>query len=153
MASFAKARLHVTSRSGEAGNPNVNTDRRHKWWGWGSEGTKFDSSARPAFWPWVRSVVTLPDRPVFPPMPLEQIQLPTRRIHAPFEDAVVLALGKAAVRGDDAERLRHAYGRSLRDLIRLAPGSSSASRTWSSIPRRTSRWRPSSSWPWSTGSA
>lgn len=97
----------------------MNTDRRHKWWGWGSAGTRFDASDRPAFWPWVRSVVTLPERPVFPPMPREQIRLPPRRIHAPFEDAAVAVLGGAAVRGDDEERLRHAYGRSLRDLIRL----------------------------------
>jgi len=52
-------------------------------------------------------------------MPREQIRLPPRRIHAPFEDAAVAVLGGAAVRGDDDERLRHAYGRSLRDLIRL----------------------------------
>jgi alkyldihydroxyacetonephosphate synthase len=79
---------------------------------------------RPDFWPWIRETAELPDaaQHLTSRVRREDIVLPPRRRHPPFEGAIAEALGDDQIRDDDDERIAHSYGRSYRDLVRLRAG-------------------------------
>jgi alkyldihydroxyacetonephosphate synthase len=97
--------------------------RIHRWWGWGAEDHVYDMDKRPAFWPWIRERLFLADdRPLTPCVPRASIRLPERRTAPAFEADLQAQLHTDQVHTSDDERLRHSFGRSYRDLVRLRNG-------------------------------
>jgi alkyldihydroxyacetonephosphate synthase len=98
------------------------TDVKHmKWWGWGVEGVAFEHEDKPGFAPFI----------------LENLALDlhtAEKVGAPDFDAVTVAkslasaaftkslsdiVGVSNVTTDKMERVVHAYGKSMRDLVRI----------------------------------
>ena len=97
---------------------------RHKWWGWGAEGARFDIENRPRLWPWILSLDDQSDEiPARLPEPdRASIRLRSPRDTDAFRTALADVLPEDRLTGDEDERLRHAFGRSFRDLVRLRTG-------------------------------
>lgn len=91
-----------------------------KWWGWGVEGVAFHHEDKPAFAPFVRSVIELDvDVPPMKPMDFSELPIPEPRIGAQLLAELTEAVGADQVTTDGLERIVHTYGKGLRDLVRL----------------------------------
>src|SRR5581483_2937648 len=94
-----------------------------KWWGWGDESIEFDISERPALWQYLSSNFKLPDNlQVVPPVSFDSISLPPQKPNRKFATELACGLGPNSVCDSKMERLRHAFGKSLRDLWRVRQG-------------------------------
>ncbi len=99
------------------------TDVKHmKWWGWGVEGVAFEHEDKPGFAPFILENLAL------------DLHTAEQRRRCPSFDAVTVAkslatpaftkslsdiVGVSNVTTDKMERVVHAYGKSLRDLVRI----------------------------------
>jgi alkyldihydroxyacetonephosphate synthase len=94
-----------------------------KWWGWGDEDVSFTHEDKPALGPFLHRVlgldVTQADRRprAFDELPIPESIL-TGEVRAALEDAV----GRGWVCTDPHDRVLHARGKSLRDLVRNRRG-------------------------------
>jgi alkyldihydroxyacetonephosphate synthase len=94
-----------------------------RWWGWGEEGVSFTHEDKPALQPFlqraldldVTRVISRP--PAFDGLTIPEPSLPTG-LSAALEDAV----GDGYVSIDPLDRVIHARGKSLRDLVRHRRG-------------------------------
>jgi alkyldihydroxyacetonephosphate synthase len=94
-----------------------------KWWGWGDEDVTFTHGDKPALAPFVRERIGVDlDGAGVPPVNAEELNLPGARVPPDLRDALVRAVGAGFVTDDDTERVVHAYGKSLRDLVRIRRG-------------------------------
>ena len=93
-----------------------------RWWGWGTQDATYDLKDRPLFWPFLTAALSLTGQERGEVVSLDSIALPECRLAEPTVDALRAALGADAVSVDSNERIRHAYGKSLRDLLRLRRG-------------------------------
>jgi alkyldihydroxyacetonephosphate synthase len=99
-------------------------DVKHmKWWGWGVEGVAFHHEDKPAFRPFVINAIDL-DVNTTPtaPMSLEDLPIPAPLISVQLLDELAAAVGADNAVQDDLDRIVHAYGKSVRDLLRLRAG-------------------------------
>jgi alkyldihydroxyacetonephosphate synthase len=94
-----------------------------KWWGWGQEGVSFRYSDKPAFAGFVKSALDI-DVNQSPPttVRLESLAIPDPRASHELRDALRAALGHEHVKDDALDRIVHAYGKGLRDLVRIRRG-------------------------------
>jgi alkyldihydroxyacetonephosphate synthase len=98
------------------------TDVKHmKWWGWGREGVGFHYDDKPGFAPFVLGAVgldlstaELAEEPAF-----SSISVADSRASAAFLTKLAAVAGEEYVTTDAMERVVHAYGKSLRDLVRI----------------------------------
>jgi alkyldihydroxyacetonephosphate synthase len=94
-----------------------------KWWGWGHHGVSFSHADKPALGPFIRRALDLDvervtSRPVdFDHIPVPEPSLPPG-LHAALEEAV----GAEHVSTDPLDRVVHARGKCLRDLVRHRRG-------------------------------
>ncbi len=103
--------------------PAAGAGFRHKWWGWGAEGLSYDAEGRTRLWPWILDLMGLEDRPPRLPEPSrEALSLRPPRDTAAFRARLRGHLDDTQISADPDERLRHAFGRSYRDLVRLRTG-------------------------------
>jgi alkyldihydroxyacetonephosphate synthase len=99
-------------------------DVKHmKWWGWGVEGVAFHHENKPGFRPFVieaidLDVITEPTAA----MALDSISVPRPMISDELVAELTDAVGQDNVVRDDADRIVHTYGKSVRDLLRLRAG-------------------------------
>jgi alkyldihydroxyacetonephosphate synthase len=102
----------------------MNDDKyRHKWWGWGADGSEYDMDSRPSLWRWIREIGELGDDPELQPrVERSEIRLPPPRHTDVLASALRLVVGDGNVGDDDDDRLLHCYGRSYRDVARLRAG-------------------------------
>ncbi len=95
---------------------------RTRWWGWGDPAISFSLADRPRFWPALVARIGEPS-PGRPAVALDAIGLPPPSL---TEDALVrlaaAAGGADALTTDHEARVRHAFGKSYRDLVRLRSG-------------------------------
>jgi alkyldihydroxyacetonephosphate synthase len=98
------------------------SDVKHmKWWGWGVDGVGFHYADKPGFEPFVLKAVGLDlstAQPVEEPS-FDSITVADSRASAGFLTALASAVGDEYVTTDAMERVVHAYGKSLRDLVRV----------------------------------
>ncbi len=97
------------------------TDVKHmKWWGWGLEGVGFHHEDKPAFAPFVKKAVAL-DLSVPPEAPIsfDQLTVAPPRLSPAFEAELVAIVGEDNAHTTDESRVVHAYGKSIRDLLRI----------------------------------
>jgi alkyldihydroxyacetonephosphate synthase len=94
-----------------------------KWWGWGESGVSFSHLDKPKLAPFVRAKVGIDlDRPGAAVPDLESLDVPATQVGKGLLDALATVVGAEHVRDDRLERVVHAYGKSLRDLLRLRAG-------------------------------
>jgi alkyldihydroxyacetonephosphate synthase len=94
-----------------------------KWWGWGPEGEAFTLADKPDLAPFIREQLGLDvTRIVQPPPALSDLTVPAPRLPDPLRDALAEAVGDAHVSHDTEDRVVHARGKSIRDLIRQRRG-------------------------------
>lgn len=94
-----------------------------KWWGWGREDIRFTHEDKPALAPFVLKVIDLDFRsPGIPAADFTNLEVP-RPVEAPeLVAALTAAVGAEQVHVDDLDRVVHAYGKSLRDIVRVRAG-------------------------------
>ena len=94
-----------------------------KWWGWGDDGVAFSHEDKPSLGPFIRKhlQVDVGVKPV-PPVAFEQLDIPEPSLSGELRAALDDAVGSAKVSTDALDRVVHARGKSLRDLVRIRSG-------------------------------
>ena len=94
-----------------------------KWWGWGEHGVSFTHEDKPELAPFIKQALDLDvSRMTSRPVGLEELELPEPSVPGGLRAALEAAVGQHAVSDDDADRVVHARGKSLRDLVRHRSG-------------------------------
>ena len=94
-----------------------------KWWGWGPEGEGFTHADKPELGPFIQAKIGLDvSRVTSPPPSLRSLHVappaPAPELTGDLQDAV----GPEHVSRDELDRVVHARGKSMRDLIRQRRG-------------------------------
>lgn len=94
-----------------------------KWWGWGLEGVEFTHEDKPALAPFIAKVLGLDVGPVtMPPVRFEDLRIPDPRVPERLRSALEQAVTAPFLSVDPLDRVVHARGKSLRDLINQRRG-------------------------------
>jgi alkyldihydroxyacetonephosphate synthase len=89
-----------------------------KWWGWGLEGVQFTHEDKPALGPFIERAIGLRVGPATAPPPrLNALGIPRSALPDELRAALEHAVGARFVSEDALDRVVHARGKSLRDLI------------------------------------
>jgi alkyldihydroxyacetonephosphate synthase len=89
-----------------------------KWWGWGPEGVSFTDVDKPALAPFIRGAIGLDVRQATAsPVSFDELSIPASRLPEGLRDELRDAAGADGVSVDPLDRVVHARGKSLRDLI------------------------------------
>src|SRR3954463_11913904 len=97
--------------------------RPMKWWGWGDEGVAFTHDDKPDLGPFIKRAIDLDvDAPAARPVAFEELEVPEPALDADLRAALEAAAGAAHVSTDALDRVVHARGKSLRDLVRHRRG-------------------------------
>ncbi len=94
-----------------------------KWWGWGEEGVEFTHEDKPDLAPFIAEVLGLQvGAPTDAPVRFEDLRIPEPSLPDGLRAAFERAVGGEFVSIDPLDRVEHARGKSLRDLIRQRRG-------------------------------
>jgi alkyldihydroxyacetonephosphate synthase len=94
-----------------------------KWWGWGEEDVTFTHADKPALRPFIHQHLGVDiAREAAGPVPFGDLRVPEPEVGAALRAALAAALGAANVSDDPHDRVVHARGKSLRDLVRQRAG-------------------------------
>lgn len=97
--------------------------KQQKWWGWGEEGKAYQYHDKPKFAPFVLSKIGIDlSLPVKPIPPFSSLVVPPSQLTDELRAELVAALGERYVQTDDETRVVHAYGKGVRDLVRVRRG-------------------------------
>ncbi len=96
---------------------------RMKWWGWGDEGVSFSHRDKPALGPFLQRHLSIDvERPASRPAGFDELSIPEPSLPVALLAALEEAAGSERVSTDALDRLVHARGKSLRDLVRHRAG-------------------------------
>ncbi|HSZ62920.1 MAG TPA: FAD-binding oxidoreductase [Terriglobales bacterium] len=98
------------------------TARHMKWWGWGDEEVGFNSRAHPGLWPYAKEVLGVEEEQMEPPVSIDAVQLRETIRHDRFLAELRLWMRADQICDSRYERMVHAYGKGLRDLLRMRRG-------------------------------
>jgi alkyldihydroxyacetonephosphate synthase len=94
-----------------------------KWSGWGDEGISFTHEDKPGLRPLFQRHLHLDlARPASPPVSFDDVDVPEPSLPAELRSTLEQAVGGEHVSVDDLDRVVHARGKSLRDLVRHRSG-------------------------------
>jgi alkyldihydroxyacetonephosphate synthase len=94
-----------------------------KWWGWGLAGAEFTHEDKPDLGPFIKQVIGVDvERVTAAPIQFDDLQIPAPRLPDDLRIALDQAVTAAFLSVDPLDRLIHARGKSLRDLIRQRRG-------------------------------
>ncbi len=97
--------------------------KQQKWWGWGEEGLAFHYEDKPKFAPFVMKMVGVDiNKPMQSVPPFSSLQVPPSRLSAELHARLEEILGAKYVQTDDETRVVHAFGKGVRDLVRVRRG-------------------------------
>lgn len=97
--------------------------KQQKWWGWGEEGLAYRYEDKPKFPGFVQKMVGVDiTRPVKLIPPFSSLDVPASELSDELRAKFVDAIGEKYVQTDDETRVVHAYGKGVRDLIRIRKG-------------------------------
>jgi alkyldihydroxyacetonephosphate synthase len=89
-----------------------------KWWGWGAEAIEFTHVDKPALAPYIAEVIGLDVRTARVRAPLfEDLEPPAPRLPAQLQARLGDLLGVEHVSAEGLDRVAHARGKSVRDLV------------------------------------
>jgi alkyldihydroxyacetonephosphate synthase len=96
---------------------------QQKWWGWGDGELAFSDADKPDLGPFLKRHIDLDvDRPALHAPRVEELDIPEPQIAPELRAALEAAVGAGHVSSTALERLTHARGKSLRDLVRARAG-------------------------------
>ena len=94
-----------------------------KWWGWGDEGVAFTHEDKPALRPFIKRHLALDVARVSSrPLAFGDLRIPESSLASGLRGALELAVPSEQVSTDPLDRVVHARGKSLRDLVRHRGG-------------------------------
>jgi alkyldihydroxyacetonephosphate synthase len=94
-----------------------------KWWGWGPEGEGFTIDDKPDLAPFIMDKLGLDVRRVVDPPPaFDALEVPDPQLPDALREALVAAVGADHLSTDPVDRVVHARGKSIRDLMRQRRG-------------------------------
>jgi alkyldihydroxyacetonephosphate synthase len=94
-----------------------------KWWGWGHEGVAFTHADKPELAPFIKRVLDLDvDRATTRPVAFDDLAVAEPTLSSDLHATLQEAVGSDYVSTDSLDRVVHARGKSLRDLIRHRGG-------------------------------
>jgi alkyldihydroxyacetonephosphate synthase len=97
--------------------------RGMKWWGWGHEGIAFSHADKPDLAPFIQRALGLDvTRPVTQPVGFDTLTIPEPALAPELRAALEAAAGAEHVSTEPLDRVMHARGKSLRDLVRHRSG-------------------------------
>lgn len=89
-----------------------------KWWGWGPEGVEFTHEDKPDLGPFIADVLGLDvGEATTPPVRFEELRIDGAELPEDLRTALIGAVKPAYLSVDPLDRVVHARGKSLRDLI------------------------------------
>src|SRR5437762_2063330 len=94
-----------------------------KWWGWGEEGVSFRHDDKPAFAAFVKTVidVDVTKAPAAAPH-FDSFPVPPSLASPELRSSLQAIVGSENLKDDALDRVVHAYGKGLRDLVRVRRG-------------------------------
>ncbi len=96
---------------------------RMKWWGWGDEGVSFTHEDKPALGPFLqRHIAVDAARVTSRPVGFDELEVDEPSLSPDLADALERAVGAGRVSTDALDRVVHARGKSLSDLVRARSG-------------------------------
>jgi alkyldihydroxyacetonephosphate synthase len=96
---------------------------RMKWWGWGDESVSFTHRDKPALGPFLERHLGIDVEQVTSrPVPFDGLNIPEPSLPSTLGVALERAVGSARLSTDPLDRVVHARGKSLRDLVRHRSG-------------------------------
>jgi alkyldihydroxyacetonephosphate synthase len=99
------------------------TGRAMKWWGWGDEAVAFTHEDKPELAPFIKAVLGLDVHGVTSrPVAVDDLEVPEPSLPAGLRVALQGAVGAEYVSTDPMDRVVHARGKCLRDLVRHRRG-------------------------------
>ena len=94
-----------------------------KWWGWGDEGVSFTHRDKPALAPFIKRHLGLDVQgETSRPLTFDDLRIPEPSLAPDLRTALAGAVGSEQVSTDPLDRVVHARGKCLRDLIRHRRG-------------------------------
>jgi alkyldihydroxyacetonephosphate synthase len=94
-----------------------------KWWGWGLEGVSFTHEDKPDIGPFIKRALELDvERVTSQPVAFDDLHVPEPSLAPDLRADLERAVGPASVSTDALDRVVHARGKSLRDLVRHRRG-------------------------------
>jgi alkyldihydroxyacetonephosphate synthase len=94
-----------------------------KWWGWGHEGVSFTHEDKPDIGPFIKRQLELDvERVISRPVAFDDVRIPEPSLAPDLRAALEGAVGGEHVSTDPLDRVVHARGKSLRDLVRHRRG-------------------------------
>src|SRR3712207_2415871 len=94
-----------------------------KWWGWGDEAVSFTHTDKPALGPFLQRVLDIDvTRTTSRPAAFESLDVPEPSMTPELAAALADAVGAGHVSTDSLDRVVHARGKSLRDLVKHRRG-------------------------------
>jgi alkyldihydroxyacetonephosphate synthase len=94
-----------------------------KWWGWGHDGVAFTHDDKPELAPFFMRHLGLDlRRPTSPPVRFDALDIPEPALPDALRGALEHAVGVEHVSTDALDRVVHARGKSLRDIVRHRRG-------------------------------
>jgi alkyldihydroxyacetonephosphate synthase len=97
--------------------------RHMKWWGWGEEGVSFRYEDKPAFAGFVKAAIDIDvTKGPAPVASLDTLPVPPPSAPPQLQASLEAVVGCGNVKDDSLSRIVHAYGKGLRDLVRVRRG-------------------------------
>jgi alkyldihydroxyacetonephosphate synthase len=94
-----------------------------KWWGWGEDGVSFSHDDKPGFKPFLGKHLGIDvDKTSAQHLAFDELDVPAPELSADLRAALERAVGDEYVSDDPLDRVVHARGKSLRDLVRQRRG-------------------------------
>ena len=94
-----------------------------KWWGWGANDVSFTHEGKPELAPFIQRMLGLDVRgPGTSPIRFEDLEVPGAELPDGLRADLARAVGREHVSTDDHDRVVHARGKSLTDLVRQRRG-------------------------------
>src|SRR6185369_13925165 len=94
-----------------------------KWWGWGEEGISFHHDDKPAFAAFVKSAIDIDvTKGPLAVADLHSLPIPPSQASSELRKALRAVVCSENVKDDPLDRVVHAYGNGLRDLVRVRRG-------------------------------
>src|SRR5437588_12618202 len=94
-----------------------------KWWGWGNDGVEFTHEDKPGLAPFIARAIAVDVRSKHAaPVRFEDLQIADPTLAPELRADLDEAVSHSFVSTDSLDRLVHARGKSLRDLIRQRRG-------------------------------
>jgi len=94
-----------------------------KWWGWGEEGVTFRYNDKPGFADFIKAAIDIDvTKESAVDAHFDSLSIPGSQAPQELRGSLQAAVGADNVKDDAHDRVVHAYGKGLRDLVRIRSG-------------------------------